>query len=158
MTGALLALMILGGAPATAGENPNAHEIFLEGLEGTRYTRETLVEIDGVKYRKIEVNGKTYYLKILWGDDTPEDPLLYCERNPLWKGKEQIELKTQVVQRTGLFIDGLRTNCEKSKEGVVRPVLDTTLRVGFYIKDKKGDYIKNKKVILFPFFGIAGEW
>jgi hypothetical protein len=118
----------------------------------THQTKETIVEKNGQTYRKIEYEGKFYYLQL----SQPNEPNLNydvnCKDNEININElpSRIYSEIKIIQRSSLFIDALKVSCT----GKILPAL----RIGFTLPDSPKEFIKNKKIILFPQPGFYGEF
>lgn len=128
-------------------------------------TKESIVEVGGKKYRRIEHVQDVYYLQLLANETSASDLTVVCRE----KGRERFNSDSpsllrgavKLVRRTKLFIEGLKTVCtgELGKEKIL---LDPNILVGFLIDE--GDpkaVLKNKRLYINPFTGALGfgaEW
>lgn len=122
----------------------------LEGDQDLR-TKEVPVVIQGVRYHKIEAEGKYYYFRAL---ERKEDiPIYMCDLPQGHTSEQLLEAALKVGKRKRLFFQGLvekcttrnletgyRTNAKMSWIEMENPM------VGFYLGDDTNDKIKNKKL------------
>lgn len=122
-------------------------------LELSRYskqeTKESFVNIDGSIYRKIELEGSFYYLRLM----QPNNPViasdLHCTGQIPIPGERPflVEAEVKVTQRTKVFIEGLKVSCS----GKPSP----EIRIGFAIPDSFLPKLKNKKLFINPLGGVG---
>lgn len=79
-------------------------------------TKETPVDINGIRYREIEVSGEKFYLKFLNKEASLQDDT-DCLRqgadvNPFLEPL-RVYGEHRIVKRTRAFIEGLRVKCQK---------------------------------------------
>ncbi len=108
----------------------------------TVQTHESVVEINGSKYREIKFKSEIFYLKALDKQsslqDEPDCWNLNRDSRPkvesgLGDGQEPFRIRSmvEVVNRTSIFLEGLRTKCQK----VINP-LDLNVGLSHQNKDK----------------------
>jgi len=116
-----------------------------------RETKESIVESDGILYRKIEFKGDYYYLELRNPDDPNQPQKVLCSDNHL-KNETLSRLygEIKVMKRSSIFIDGLKEACQG------KPNLN--IKIGFTLPEKEKDVFKNKKVIIFPGLGFSGDF
>jgi hypothetical protein len=118
----------------------------------TKQTKESIVEMNGHMYRKVEYSGKFYYLQLSQPTDPVKEHTVNCSDRELID-KEQpsrIYTETKLTQRSSLFVEALQVSCS----GKVLPAL----KVGFTLPDSPHDIFKNKRIFLFPQPGFYGEF
>lgn len=100
------------------------------------FVKESLVQIDGVTYRKIEYRSATYYLRFLNVGDN--DPSVLCPEYAKGKKSELlVKGSLKMSRRSSLFVEGLRAECMKSPNGVVRVHLRPEIRAGLSFEISK---------------------
>ena len=117
-----------------------------------KQTKETIVELNGHSYRKIEYNGKYYYLQLSQPMDSVHDYNVNCSDGETLDNEQpsRIYAETKLIQRSSLFIEALQVSCS----GKILPALN----VGFTLPDSPKSIFKNKKIIIFPQPGFYGEF
>ncbi len=125
------------------------------------FTHESIVEISGKKYRKIEYNSDKYYLQLVGEDSIDISSNFLCDdKIPKIENPRRLTVALNVVERTKFFIDGLQTACQQI-HGQKMITVNPAIRIGFRLEDKPKDLIKNKTFYYIPFiniFGFAGDW
>ncbi|MDZ4660091.1 MAG: hypothetical protein SGJ18_00595 [Pseudomonadota bacterium] len=154
----LLFFLSLGFAEEKKGE---ALQQFI--LENTKVTTtETIVEVGGKKFRKLEVEGKTYSFQLYSPTDTDANLEFRCEKEGYLDEKPRVLVARKVTKRTKLFVEGLKITCDRSEKHNGRGVLgiDPAIQIGFMLPEDPADLIKNKKIYITPFGGAGfyGEW
>ena len=141
----------------------SAFEQALEKDSGLN-TKESIVDISGVKYRKIEYNTKTYYLKLLQPEQSNQDLQIICEKEGDLTNKvpHLVQGGTRMTKRTSLFIKALQQSCvDAGSTRRQRVAVDPALRVGFQIDDSPNSKLKAKSIYVTPLtpgVGFSGEW
>jgi hypothetical protein len=128
------------------------------------HTRETIVDIDKITYRKIEFDHRSYYMQILKPEMTADDLHVLCD-SPSGTTEPLVRVGIKVMERTTLFIEGLRGICSQGgQRGTLagaRTSISPDLAVGFALDDKADasflKVLKHKRFILFPWIGFAAE-
>lgn len=125
-------------------------------------TKETIIEVGGKKFRKVEYEGKTYYFQLLSPAETDADLQFHCEKNGYLDEKPRILVAKKMTRRTKLFVEGLKMTCERDEKNGGRGQLkiDPSIQIGFLLSDEPGDLLKNKKIFINPLGGAGfyGEW
>lgn len=124
-------------------------------LELSRYnkkeTHESIIESEGILYRKIEFKGNYYYLQLRNPDDSTEPQKVLCSPNHLKEENlARVYGEIKIVKRSSLFIEALKEACQSKPSAA--------LKIGFTLPEKEKDTFKNKKIIIFPNFGVTGEF
>ena len=158
--------VLLLAAQFSFGEEPREKSAFEQALESRTdvSTQESIVILNGQKFRKIEYGSKSYYLQ-LFQEETDSSKLVALCGDPAasrFSGTPipQISASVRVVKRTRLFIEALAQTCSKDP---MRPILlvSPALQVGIAIDDEPGSkaMIQNKKVLIAPGgLGFSGTW
>lgn len=122
-------------------------------------TKESTVEVEGLKYRKVEYKNKTYYLRFL--ERTGEINGVQCNEFRDFRSPPLVEVSVKMTKRTRLFVEGLQETCSK-KEGLYVGHLDFSPKIGLSFGDDQKDKIKNKKIFINPLnftqMGLSGEF
>lgn len=130
-------------------------------LEDTKIrTNETIIEVNGKKIRKLEYEGKTYYLQIYNPEAPGGDLHLECEKNGYLDEKPRILIARKLTNRTKIFIEGIKLTCNMAANGKGQLAIDPSIQIGFLLPENPTDLIKNKKIYFTPFgaAGFYGEW
>lgn len=138
----------------TLHAEPTAFERALEQNQ-TVSTEERWVDIRGVRYREVRVQGKRYYLQFRGRDQ--EYAELDCElKNPSLP--HLAEAGVEVFKRTTLFVQLLKETCEQ-RNGQRRIQLSLEPRLGVKLPDSPHSAIKNKSIYVTPLGpGFSGDW
>lgn len=136
---------------AFAGPSIFAHDV---------HTKESIVAIDGVHYRKVEYKNDIFYLKLLGAEADAKAFEMKCQTPGKVITENQVVVGVQVLKRNSVFIDGLRQNCEDLAQGK-RITVSPNVRVGFLLGDSEKSVFKKRKLFWNPLsgqFGASGEW
>lgn len=119
-------------------------------------THEGWREIDGRRYRVVEVDGKFYFLRFLESGQAE----LNCTLNPSSLRPPKVDAEFSVFNRTRLFVQLLKEKCVSGPGGRDRVVMELDPRIGFTLPEDAKSKIKNKKVYLMPAqgLGFSGEF
>lgn len=146
------------GTTATADDKGSTPSL---NVDFEVFTRESIVEFEGKKFRKIEYKKKVVYLQLLESETSAGDLQVHCGEFPRPAPPSQIQVAVKVTKRSHLFVEGLRQVCE-NQQGGSRVVIDPAIRVGFTFEGSPKDILKNKKVFIQPFNGLgagfSAEW
>jgi len=110
-------------------------------------SRESTVQIQGVKYKKIEIDGGSYY--IVFKGRTEEIPHLLCERPQGYTSESLIEGSVKIEKRKSVFAQILKESC-KADNGKSRTTVELDPQVGIQFDGDKKSVIKNKKIGVNP--------
>lgn len=124
------------------------------------FTRESIVEIEGKKYRKIEYQTHVVYLQLIEGEAPLGDLEVMCRDGNQPPPPTQVLVAVQVTKRSSFFIDGLKRVCQQMRGGS-RIVIDPAIRIGFTWKSQPKDFLQNKTIFISPWtkgLGFSAEW
>lgn len=123
-------------------------------------TNETIIEVGGKKFRKLEVEGKTYYFQLYNAENPSGDLQIECEKNGYLDSKPKILVARKLMNRTKVFIEGIKHTCKMAANGKGELGIDPAIQIGFLLPEDSTDLIKNKKIFFTPFggAGFSGEW
>ena len=166
----ILALtFVLTSSPVWAAEEraksePTAFDRALSMHQG-HTTKESIVDLGGRKYRRIEHKSDVYYLQLISEEMSATNLTVVCGEKGLQRFNSEapklIAGSIKLTRRTSLFIEGLRTICT-GDPGRERILLDPLLLVGFTLDDGTDQkaLLRNKRVFISPFgaFGFAADW
>lgn len=145
--------------PAPSGESVQ----MLGGVE--IFTKESVVEYQGRKYRKIEYRNEIFYLSALSDETSGSQLELLCKEQgaPIFnlQSPPLVLASVKVTKRTAAFIEGLKVACVSGGADNGKLALDPSLRIGLRIEDSPNSAIKNKKVYINPGslgLGFSGDW
>ena len=130
------------------------------------YTKESIVELNGKKFRKIEYRSQVVYMQLLTNESDAAKLQMFCSdsgakafnagRTPLVSGA------VQMTKRTSLFVSGLQQACV-DHQGGSQLTLSPDILIGFLIKD--GDdsraILRNKRIMINPLSlgaSFAADW
>ncbi len=124
--------------------------------------KESIVTLNGNRYRKVEYQGELFYLRLLESEKTAGELELECNQG---SGQIQMEnqvlVSTRIAKRSSLFIDGLRQMCTQVRAGKSKVEMDPNVRIGFVLDDSKENWLKKRSVFITPAtrgLGFSGEW
>lgn len=151
----LLGFFIYGFGVASAAES--GKEILLPHFQNPLLqtnknieTTESIIDHNGIKFRKVEYRGKSYYLQILENKESAANLQMYCEGDKPLIVPRQVLIAKRVTKRSHLFIEGLQAACVDMQNGKKMLTLNPSISVGFMLDDQPKDIFKNKKVYLMP--------
>lgn len=128
-------------------------------------TQESIVELQGKTFRKIEYKKDIYYLEVIDSTKANEAYRLMCLRGHDEKMPSQVKAGVKVTERSQFIVDGLRQYCDDTHEGKREVLLDSRIVGGLQLdldKDltKKESFFKNKKLIITPVDGLVfkADW
>lgn len=160
-------LMVLSCLAQTAvADDQKEKTAFEQALESRTdiSTKESIVLLNGQKFRKIEYGTESYYLQLLQ-EETDTSKLVALCGDPaaarfIGSPISQITASVRVMKRPRIFIEALAQACSKDP---LRPILvvSPALRIGFAIDDEPGSkaLIQNKQIYLSPGgLGFSGTW
>ncbi len=142
-----------GGARANAAANsePAREELtpFQQSLQQDVQlnSRESVVMIDGVEYKKLELKGDTFY--VVFKGRNEEIPYLLCDRPQGFKSEHLIEGTAMITKRTSAFFRALKETCVVSNGRAVQQV-ELSAEIGVTLPETPKSLIKNKKVGVNP--------
>jgi hypothetical protein len=122
---------------------------FQKMLEGEQFiqTKESTVDINGVRYQKIEFDSKDYYIALK--GIKQELPVLLCERPSGFKSEHLIEGSLKVERRKLIYINAIKESCH-AKNGQVEKSVEVSPEIGVFLPEDKDSSIKNKKIGINP--------
>jgi|GEM_PF-4552149 len=124
-------------------------------LELSLKVQESIVQTNGVYYRKVEYKNELFYLRLLEPDRDHSQADFECTQGtPNAIGENQILISTKVSERGSLFVDGLRKVCALGKQGISETMIEPNLRIGFVFDESEKGLLKRKRFYLSP--GILG--
>ncbi len=136
--------------------------------------KESIIDIQGKTFRKIEYKNEAYFLELTEGSQNNESNLrVLCQKNisqPEIPGL--VKVGVQTTKRSHFFIEGLKQSCSEVLGGVRKEILvDPRLRVGFqydfkteedYLKsaNSKNELFKTMKLLVTPIDGVVfkADW
>ncbi len=113
-------------------------------------TREIQVEVDGVRYHKIEAEGKAYYLTTLVRDG--DVPMLLCELGEGFRSPRMVEASLKLRKRKRFFLQALTERCSTRDPKTGQRVggramwVEIAPVIGIHIPDSDDSLIKNGKL------------
>ncbi|MBX3016556.1 MAG: hypothetical protein KF767_01605 [Bdellovibrionaceae bacterium] len=152
--------------PLAGAESPSGDLGYMLSPEAKSFTKESIVEIQGITYRRVDYRNSTYFFQLMGAQGSAEDLKILCE-NPDPAATALVRVGVRVMERTHAFVEGLQMVCKNARGGRmttasdVRLSLMPALAVGFTLDDGVGKSIapglKNKRLIVWPYFGFAAE-
>ncbi len=126
-------------------------------------TKESIIDVNGRKYRKVEYKSDVFYLRLLEPEATGADLEFKCGTEATLKMENQILISTAITRRTSLFVEGLQQTCKNMNSPGGEVTIDPNIQVGFLFNDSdsKKAIFKNKKIFMSPAkktLGIGGEF
>ena len=142
-------------------DEPSLFEQSLQNAATTTVdTKESIIEHNGIKYRKVESSMGVFYFRFLGRTEDVSE--LQCETdfNKTAPGFAQmsptlVSGSVQVYHRARAFIRAFRETCE-THNGQQKMDVDWSLRdleVGVALPDSKDSVIKDKQIYTVPFNG-----
>lgn len=127
-------------------------------------TQESIIELQGKTFRKIEYHKNIYYLELVDTSKASEAYRLMCSRGHDDKLPMQVKAAVKVTERSEFLIEGLRQYCQETEAGRKEVAVDARIFGGLQVSlDKeltKKDFFKNKKLIITPIDGLVfkADW
>jgi hypothetical protein len=128
-------------------------------------TQESIIELQGKTFRKIQYEKDIYYLEMLDSSGANETYRLMCSRGHDEKLPSQVKASVKLTERSEFIVEGLRQYCLETKEGRREIMADSRIFGGLQLnldKDlsKKESVFKNKKLIITPIDGLVfkADW
>ena len=132
------------------------------------YTKESIVEKGGTKFRQVEFKGEKVYLRLLENESSAGNLEIICGEQGFQKYNASspalIQGSIKVTKRSSLFVEGLKQACVSGNGGKPQLVVDPALQVGFLLDDQDPKAIfKNKRITVNPLMwppqlGFGAEW
>jgi hypothetical protein len=120
------------------------------------FTKESIVEVSGIKYRKVEYRKEIYYFQLLDSEKTSADLQILCssEKSSPFNANSPVQIVSavKVTRRMSAFVDGLKQVCV-DQQGGKHLVLSPELRIGFMFANYDDELLKNKQIYVSPFSG-----
>jgi hypothetical protein len=145
--------------------NGSAEEQSVSTSKKNVITQESIVELQGKIFRKIEYDKNIYYLEMIDSTGATDAYRLMCSRGHDEKLPMQIKAGVKLTERSQFIVEGLRQYCVETKSGPREVALDTRVFAGLQVnlkKDlsKKEGFFKNKKLIITPVDGLVfkADW
>lgn len=139
---------------------PSAFEQALSSASGLT-THESIVEIGGRKYRKIEYKSETYFLQLLAAEGSQSDLAVLCGESLAAKlnnnNQPLIKAAVRVTKRTKLFVEGLHNICTGSSNRTMI-VVSPDIQVGFMLDDSDDPkaLFRDRRITVNPLTGGLG--
>ena len=108
----LTILCIFLPAVLHAQDGRSAFEQSLE-LDTSVKSEESWVQIQGVRYRKVEFSGGHYYIKFIVGNFKQAD--LFCEPPPGAQKEQLVGAESQVLRRARAFVKVFNESCSSHR-------------------------------------------
>lgn len=122
---------------------------FQKMLEGDQFFRskESTVEIDGIRYRKVEYDNQSFYFS--FKGRTQEFSELHCGRPVKGSSEKLLDGGVKLEKRKLFYFEALKESC-KTHNGQVHSVVSLSPKIGIFLPESKDSVIKNKKVGINP--------
>ena len=150
-----------------AAESPPAKELsaFEKSLQMNENisTKETIVQLGGRKFRRVEFKSDIFYLQLQSDLATNAELSLLCGERPQEFGPNSAPMITaavRVTKRTRFFIEGLRRMC-LGAGNTSRIDLAPDIAVGFMLDDDPKGVLKNRRISINPIspaLNFSAEW
>jgi hypothetical protein len=114
-------------------------------------TKESIVEHNGIKYRKVESSMGIYYFRFLGRDEDVSE--LQCETDFNRTAPPLAMASVEVYHRARVFIRTLKETCESHNGQKKMDVNWRDLEVGVALPDSKNSVIKDKEIYVNPLKG-----
>jgi hypothetical protein len=128
-------------------------------------TQESIIELNGKTFRKIQYEKDTYYLEMVDVSGANEAYRLMCSRGHDDKLPAQVKAGVKLTKRSHFIVEGLKQYCAETQEGRREVALDSRIVGGLQFsleKDlaNKETFLKNKKLIITPIDGLVfkADW
>ncbi|MEY4617745.1 MAG: hypothetical protein RJB66_2705 [Pseudomonadota bacterium] len=116
-------------------------------VEKTFTTKESTVEIQGRKFRKIQIQKESYYIETVDSKQANADIRVLCQQGQSQFLPNQAEVGVKTGKRSAVVIEGIRQVCKEAQGGRREIALDPALMAGLQLQVGKE---KNKKIIVSP--------
>lgn len=110
-------------------------------------TKESTVEIQGKKFRKIELQKEAYYIEAIDSTKANSEIRVLCQQGAKEYLPTQAEVGVKAGKRSSLVIDGIRQICKDAQGGRREISIDPAIMAGLQMDFGKE---QNKKVIVTP--------
>lgn len=126
---------------------------FAEINQGTRTvqkiieTKESVVNIQGKKFRKIELQKETFFVEALDSTKANAEMRVLCQQGNHELLPAQVEGGVKTSKRTSLVIEGMRQACKEAAGGRREITIDPAVLGGLQVEFGKE---QSKKVIVTP--------
>lgn len=116
-------------------------------IEKTIVTKESIVDIQGKKFRKIELQKEAFFVEAL--DSTKENAEIrvLCQQGNREILPAQVQAGVKTTKRAGVVIEGMRQACKEAAGGRKEIAIDPAVLVGLQVEFGKE---QSKKVIVTP--------
>ena len=137
----LTSLLVWGSATTALGkEAPKL-------IEKSLTTKESVVEIQGKRFRKIEIQKEAFYIETLDSSKTNAEIRVLCQQGSGELLPAQAQAGVKTGQRSAFVIEGMRQICKEASGGRREVALDPAIMAGLELKLGKE---QNKKVLVTP--------
>lgn len=131
-------------------------------------TKETIVQMGGRKFRKVEYQNQIVYLALMAELSSTSDLVLLCgEQQASQFNRQSPALVTGAVRisrRTRFFVEGIKAMCS-GDQNKARVDLAPEIAVGFMFDDSADPnaILKNRRITINPFnpvnaLGFSADW
>lgn len=146
-----------------AEEEMSAFQKFIKN-EQLIETKESQVMINGVEYRKIEYEGRSYFFSAKQRQG--ELPVYYCNGVSSNSGEHLITGSVKIKRRKALYLSLVKDKCEVKDNGQKKEFVSVSPEIGIHLFNDKNDLVKNKKIGLdveslllgAPFLNFSGDF
>jgi hypothetical protein len=116
-------------------------------VEKTIATKESVVDIQGKKFRKIELHQEAFFIEALDSTKVNSEMRVLCQQGSREILPAQVEVGIKTTKRSGVAIEGMRQICKEAVNGRKEISIDPAILVGLQVQFGKE---QNKKVIVSP--------
>lgn len=119
-------------------------------------TKESVVDIQGKKFRKIEWQKEAFYIESLDSNKANAEMRVLCQQGTNGIAPAQVGAGVKTGQRSALVIEGIRQVCKEAEAGRREVTLDPAILAGLQVTLGKEE---NKKIIVSP-MGVSfrADW
>lgn len=131
-------------------------------------TKETIVQMGGRKFRKVEYQNQTVYLSLMAELSSTSDLVVLCGEQQASQFNRQspalITGAVRIARRTRFFVEGIKAMCTGDKNQA-RVDLAPEIAIGFMLDDSTDPnaVLKNRRITINPFnpanaLGFSADW
>jgi hypothetical protein len=138
---------ILNGGKFALAAEKNPAEKLSQVSANTVETKESIVDIQGKKFRKIEWQKESYYVEAIDSTKVNNEMRVLCQQGQREVFPAQVEAGVKTAKRAGFVIEGMRQVCKEAAGGRKEISIDSAILAGLQVEFGKE---QNKKVIVTP--------
>lgn len=154
MTG-LIILLSLQALGVTSKPNQKLKELTTTP-KPTFEVKESTVDIQGKKFKKLELKNEVYFIETLAPTNTNDEIRVLCQQGLGEDSAALVSTGVKVTERSSLVIEGIRQVCKNASNGRKELDVDPSILVGLQIETGKN---KKQKWIISPFgINFKADW